>query len=90
MSNPHFKQTIDGLNAMHEVGQVTEAMSLGAIQAQATLALAYEQRTANLIALWSNPEITLWDVKTGRQRTTNIGLEVMDQLRAEIFERLEL
>lgn len=50
--NPHFKQTLDAITVMYEgTGSPTEAMALTAVQAQATLALAYEQRTTNLIAL---------------------------------------
>ena len=50
MSNPHVNQTLDGLDKMHEVKNVSEAMALAAVQAQATLAVAHEQRTANLLA----------------------------------------
>lgn len=59
-------------------------------QIEATLALAYEQRTANLIALWSNPETTLTELRSGRQRTQGIGTDNADKLFKEILERLGL
>lgn len=53
MSNPHADGAIDALNYLGEHaehGNVSEAEALATIQAQATLALAYEQHTQNLIA----------------------------------------
>jgi hypothetical protein len=49
---------------------------------EATLALAYEQRTANLIALWSNPESSSGDVIWG------VGEERIGRILQEIQERL--
>jgi hypothetical protein len=48
----------------------------------ATLALAHEQRTANLIALWSNPESSSGSVTWG------IGDERIGQMLQEIQQRL--
>lgn len=75
--NPHF---VDVTAQTESDAQLTSA----------TLALAYEQRTANLIALWSNPEVTLMDLSRGEQRTCGVGTEVMDKVLAEIIERLGL
>jgi hypothetical protein len=49
---------------------------------QATLALAYEQRTANLIAMWSKPSTSVGNVTWG------IGEETAGQFLQEILERL--
>jgi hypothetical protein len=51
-------------------------------QAEATLALAYEQRTANLIAMWSKPSTSVGNVTWG------IGEETAGQFLQEIIERL--
>lgn len=49
---------------------------------QATLALAYEQRTANLIAMWGNPESKMETVTYG------VGETTVGALLQEILERL--
>lgn len=51
-------------------------------QAEATLALAYEQRTANLIAMWSKPQSSMGNVTWG------VNDETVGALLQEILERL--
>ena len=91
LHQPHddVRQTIDAIKLMYDgAGEATEGMALTAVQAQATLALAYEQRTANLIALWSNPETSLMDLSSGRQRVAGIGMKNADEFLLQILERL--
>jgi hypothetical protein len=52
-------------------------------QVEATLALAYEQRTANLIAMWSNPEAKTDTVTWG------VGEGSLGRILQEILERLD-
>lgn len=56
--NPHYKSTLESISDFGEYTVSAEGLTDATIiwqglvdQAQATLALAYEQRTANLIAL---------------------------------------
>ena len=49
---------------------------------QATLALAYEQRIANLIAMWSNPQCSIGNV------AWSMGEETLGQFLQKILERL--
>ncbi|UYL88378.1 hypothetical protein SEA_EVEPICKLES_91 [Arthrobacter phage EvePickles] len=68
----------------------TDATNLAAAldaQTEATLALAYEQRTANLIALWSKPQVTMQDIN-GNPMTHSINTDKVGQLLHEILERL--
>lgn len=58
-------------------------------QIEATLAVAYEQRTANLIALWAKPSITLDDI-SGNPVTYSVHTETPGKLLEEIHERLGL
>jgi hypothetical protein len=53
-------------------------------KALATLALAYEQRTANLIAIWSSPESTIGAV------TWSMGESALGECLEQIMERLDL
>lgn len=57
------------------------------LEAHATLALAFEQRTANLIALWSNPGCSTLG-STGNAVTWGIGEELVGKLLQEIQQRL--
>jgi hypothetical protein len=54
----------------------------------ATLALAYEQRTANLLALWAKPAISITDSHTGNEVTWGIDEDRIGKLLEEILERL--
>jgi hypothetical protein len=56
-------------------------------QAEATLALAHEQRTANLIALRSKPQVTMQDIN-GNPTTHSINTDKVGELLHEILERL--
>jgi len=58
-------------------------------QTEATLALAYEQRTSNLISLWSKPHMTVQDYN-GNDMTYSIKPEMTGDLLSEILERLDL
>jgi hypothetical protein len=51
---------------------------------EATLALAHEQRTANLIAIWSSPESTIGAV------TWSMGESALGDCLQQIMERLDL
>ena len=53
----------------------------------AALALAYEQRTANLIAMWSRPQVTLQDMD-GKPLTYSIQTDNVGVLLQQILERL--
>lgn len=60
--NPHYKSTLESISDFGEYTIGVEGLTDATIiwqglvdQAQATLALAFEQRTANLIALWASP-----------------------------------
>jgi hypothetical protein len=55
-------------------------------QAEATLALAYEQRTANLIALWSNPQATALNSDS----TWSVDHDDLGKLLQMIQDRLAL
>lgn len=63
------------------------AEALARAQISATLAVAYEQRTANLIAMWSKPQVTLQDIN-GKPCTHSIHVEMVGKLLQEILERL--
>lgn len=52
--NPHFDQTIEALDMAAKLVPASAEVAYLAIQTQATLALAYEQRTANLLALFNS------------------------------------
>lgn len=54
----------------------------------ATLALAYEQRTANLLALWANPSTSTQDVFSGNRVTWGIDEKRVGDLLEEIQKRL--
>lgn len=54
---------------------------------QATLALAYEQRTANLIALWSNPQSRQEDIN-GNPMIYSVNSDTPGKLIEQIIERL--
>jgi hypothetical protein len=88
MSNPHVGNARLRLSGVHEwqcEEGSTDATNIAAAldaQIQATLALAYEQRTANLIALWSNPESTI------REITWGINEGHLGRLLQEIQQRL--
>lgn len=56
-------------------------------QAEATLALAYEQRTANLIAMWAAPSAALHDTN-GNPVTYSVNVDTPGELLQEILERL--
>ena len=50
--NAHHEGAIAGLiQAADSSGEITETVAMAAVQTQAILAMAYEQHTANLIAL---------------------------------------
>lgn len=86
-----FRQ--EGVHEWQSEEGLTDATNIAAIldaQVEATLALAYEQRTANLLMLWANPETTLMDLKTGRQRSINVGTEVIETVLQELLNRLGL
>jgi hypothetical protein len=59
--------------------------------AEATLALAYEQRTANLIALWSMPEPEAAGLASaaGKDRD-GVEKDIWNGLASQIIERLGL
>lgn len=70
----------------------TDATQIAAIidaQVEATLALAYEQRTANLIALWSNPQSRQEDMN-GNPMTYSINSDTPGKIIEQILERLGL
>lgn len=73
--NEHFTKAKSRLHN-GTTNEVTRA------QAEATLALAYEQRTANLIAMWSNPQTSMGNV------VWSMGEETAGQFLQEILERL--
>jgi hypothetical protein len=52
-------------------------------QAEATLALAYEQRTANLIAILNTRRISF-----SRQQAEMIWLEVLDRVGIQVSEKV--
>ena len=81
-ANPHFEQSLAALNLASEA-IVTQDAALVAIQTQATLALAYEQRTANLIGVFRN--LATHELDTYLGRTVN-----GEKLAAQIKERLDL
>lgn len=54
---------------------------------QASLAIAYEQRTANLLALWSNPQSRQEDIN-GNPMTYSINSDMPGKLIEEIIQRL--
>lgn len=57
-------------------------------QIQADLAVAYEQRTANLIAMWSKPQVEMEDFRSGNPATYSINFDTVGNLLQEILERL--
>ncbi|MBG0738639.1 hypothetical protein IV500_04285 [Paeniglutamicibacter antarcticus] len=82
--NEHYKAAVNGLNLMKEItgsgAQPTEAMTMTAILAQATLAVAEEQakananlETANLIAYTQLCRLIR------KQETAAAALELADQ-----------
>jgi hypothetical protein len=75
VSNTHLDQAVSRLRN----GTINE---VARANVEATLALAYEQRTANLIAMWSNPEAKSGDATWGINEST-IGA-----ILQEILERL--
>lgn len=82
MSNEQFEQAaidIEYPGAWDELEAVTALLQTNA---RATLALAYEQRTANLIAIWQTGEIRSGD------ETFGIMAEYRMSLYKEIAERL--
>lgn len=54
----------------------------------AFLALAYEQRTANLLALWANPSCAIKDPFTGNDVTWGVTEDRIGKLLEEILQRL--
>lgn len=56
---------------------------------EATLALAYEQRTANLIAMWAAPSAALQDIN-GNPVTYSVHADTPGKLLEKIHERLGL
>jgi hypothetical protein len=91
VSNPHFTQVINALNILNETSHPSEAMALAAVQAQATLALAYEMRTANLIAMWSHPHSSLEGAHANHERGNigwSIGENTLGSLLNAILTRL--
>jgi hypothetical protein len=84
VSNPHFTQTITALELASEMLPGSQGVALAAIQAQATLALAYEMRTQNLIA-------SLQPIK-GMDDDSTYGWmpEVISARLTEIGRRLQL
>lgn len=83
-SNPHYAEArkTEGYYVHKNVGADAEVIALG--QLEATLALAYEQRTANLIAYQANVEQsyfkTLQKARSGQANALN----------RQIIERLGL
>ncbi|ALD64018.1 hypothetical protein AFL94_08880 [Arthrobacter sp. LS16] len=53
--NPHVKGSSAALSRANN-WSLTAAEYVSVANTEATLALAYEQRTANLIALWGHPD----------------------------------
>lgn len=91
MSNTHpqlAELRVGGVHEWQSEEGSTDATNIAAIldaQVEATLALAYEQRTANLIALLQTPNLTGHD---GSQ--WGIMLELREELFNEAAVRLEL
>jgi hypothetical protein len=67
-------------------GTVNEVARAGV---EATLALAHEQRTANLIALWSNPQAEIDDAR-GNHVVYGINETTIGDILQAITERLGL
>jgi len=94
--NPHYEYAqaaFVGVNAK-AAPEFNEALRADAL-VQATLAVAWETgrladetRTANQIALWTNPETSLMDLLTCTQITSGIGKEVATKLLNSILDSL--
>ena len=71
-----------------EQGITDETMQFGALNriAEATLALAYEQRTANLIALWSMQDETAMSL----DKANGMNVDEWSSVAQQIRERLGL
>lgn len=82
MSNSHYDEaeTVGRYYATHTLDNDADVIAMG--QVEATLALAYEQRTANLIAIWQTG-----DIKVGNE-TFGITGEKRISLYNEIAIRL--
>lgn len=85
--NLHSEGAVDAMLAVGEGRNVSEAQALAVIQAQSTLALAYEARTANLIALYTNPATTM-ETSNGNKVTWSPNEETVGDLLQRILERL--
>jgi hypothetical protein len=79
MSNPHISNAIDWQHGDDE----PSAFALQNAQIEATLAVAYELRTANLIAMWSNPQ------STAHQSTYTLSDVTLKDLLQRSLERLD-
>jgi hypothetical protein len=90
MSNPHVTEAERLVNADggwtvgYETADAQHIVGLLDANMQATLALAYEQRTANLIALWSNPQASGMNGDV----TWGVSDERIGELLQEIQQRL--
>ena len=92
MSNTHiatakFRQ--EGVHEWQSEEGLTDATNIAAAldaQTEATLALAYEQRTANLIALYDMTEANC----VGMSTAAPMSRENWDSIAQQIKERLDL
>lgn len=76
--NPHFDLAGESIRASWPKTD-TAPLHLQSAQVEATLALAYEQRTANLIA-----QVDM------RLNALRVGIELQDSIRNELNSRLGL
>lgn len=76
--NPHYRF------AMDQIDCVEDMTSQEQIQADATLALAFEQRTANLIALYSMNETNAQGMVDGADVTSENWVDVTKQIKERL------
>jgi len=86
-SNPHFEYATAAFGSANAEAEpeFNEAVRADAL-IQATLALAYEQRTANLIAMYNMTEANC----EGMSTAAPMSRENWDSIAKQIKERLDL